>query len=75
MYFKVWLTPLFIGRGSKKRQFMGFFGNIISATVKTVATPIAIVKDVVNVATGEEVNATKKHVESIGDDLEDAFLP
>ena len=38
---------------------MGFFSNIISATVKTVLTPVAVVKDVVNVATGEEVEATK----------------
>lgn len=54
---------------------MGFFGDILSATVKTVIAPVAIVKDVVNVATGEEANATKKHIDSIGDDLEDAFLP
>lgn len=52
---------------------MGFFDNIISATVKTVITPVAIVKDVVNLATDEEVSSTKKHIESIADDLEDAF--
>lgn len=33
---------------------MGFFSNIISATVKTVLTPVAVVKDVVDVTTGEE---------------------
>lgn len=52
---------------------MGFFSNIISATVKTVITPIAVVKDVVNVVTGEEPNATKEHIESIVDDVEDAL--
>jgi len=52
---------------------MGFFDNIISAAVKTVITPIAIVKDVANVVTGEEPDATKKHVESITDDVVDAF--
>jgi len=52
---------------------MGFLDNIISATVKTVISPVAIVKDVVNVATGEEANATKKHVESITDDIDAAI--
>jgi hypothetical protein len=51
---------------------MGFFSEIISATVKTVTTPIAIVKDVVNVAIGEEPDATKKHIESVGDDVKKA---
>ena len=31
---------------------MGFLTNMISATIKTVLTPVAIVKDVVNIATG-----------------------
>lgn len=52
---------------------MGFFSNIISATVKTVITPIAIVKDVVNVVTGEEPDATKKLLESAGKDVEQAI--
>ena len=52
---------------------MGFFSNIISATVKTVLTPVAVVKDVVNVATGEEVEATKKLLQSAREDAEDAF--
>jgi len=51
---------------------MGFFSNIISATVKTALTPVAVVKDVVNVATGEEANATKKLVRSAGEDAADA---
>ena len=42
---------------------MGFLSNIISATVKTVITPVSILKDVANIATGEEADATKKHIE------------
>lgn len=51
---------------------MGFFDNLISATVKTVISPVAVVKDVVNVVTGQEVDSTKKHVKSIIDDLDKA---
>jgi hypothetical protein len=52
---------------------MGFFSNIISATVKTVLTPVAIVKDVVNVATGEDADATKNLLSSAQEDAADAF--
>lgn len=52
---------------------MGFFSNIISATVKTVLTPVAVVKDVVNVATGEEADATKNLLQSAKRDAEDAI--
>jgi hypothetical protein len=48
---------------------MGFLSKIISATVKTVLTPIAIVKDAVNIATGEEADATKDLLESAADDV------
>lgn len=48
---------------------MGFFSDIISATVKTVLVPVAVVKDVVNVATGEDPDATKSLIESAGDDI------
>jgi len=51
---------------------MGFLSNLVSATVKTVLTPVAIVKDVVNVATGEEANATKKLIKSAIKDVDDA---
>ena len=51
---------------------MGFLSKMISATVKTVLTPVAVVKDVVNVATGEEANATKDLLESASDDVSDA---
>lgn len=52
---------------------MGFFSNIIGATVKTVLTPVAVVKDVVNIATGEEADATKNLLQSAKRDAEDAF--
>lgn len=54
---------------------MGLLGSLLSAVVKTAITPIAVVKDVVNVATGEEADAVKKHIESIGDDLDDIVDP
>ena len=52
---------------------MGFFSSIISATVKTVLTPVAIVKDVVNVATGQEADSTKELLESAREDAGDAM--
>jgi hypothetical protein len=52
---------------------MGFFSNIISATVKTVLTPVAVVKDVVNVATGNEADTTKNLLNSAKDDASDAL--
>lgn len=53
---------------------MGFFDKIISATVKTAITPVAIIKDIANVATGQKADATEKHIKSIGDDLDDALF-
>lgn len=50
----------------------GFIADIASAGVKVALTPVAIVKDVVNVATGQEVDATKELISSAGDDLEKA---
>ncbi len=52
---------------------MGFFSNLISATVKTVITPVAIVVDVVKVAKGEEPNTTKDLLRSAGNDVSDAI--
>ena len=54
---------------------MGFFGNVFSSVVKVALTPVAIVKDVVNVATGEEPDTTKNLIEDAvndaGNSLED----
>jgi hypothetical protein len=51
---------------------MGFLGGMFSAVVKTALTPVAIVKDAVNVVTGEEADATKSLLESASDDVKDA---
>jgi hypothetical protein len=51
---------------------MGFLSGIFSATIKTVLTPVAIVKDAVNIATGEEADATKSLLESAAEDVCDA---
>lgn len=51
---------------------MGFLTNLISATVKTVITPVAIVKDVVDVAKGENPENTKKLLESASKDIKKA---
>jgi hypothetical protein len=55
---------------------MGLFdivGSVVSATVKTALTPVAVVKDAYNVATGEEADTTKNLLSSAGEDLEDAW--
>lgn len=51
---------------------MGFLGNIFSATLKTALTPVAIAKDAIKVVVGEEPDSTKRHLKSIGGDIEDA---
>ena len=52
---------------------MGFFSNIISATVKVALTPVAIAADVVKVATGQEADTTKDLLRSAGKDAENAI--
>jgi hypothetical protein len=51
---------------------MGFLSKMFSATVKTALTPVAIVKDAVNVVTGEEADATKLLLESAAEDMSEA---
>lgn len=51
---------------------MGFLSGIVSAVVKTALTPIAVVKDVVNVATDKEVDSTKNLLESASEDAKQA---
>lgn len=51
---------------------MGFFSELISATVKTVLTPVAIIRDVVDVAKGEEPQNTKDLLKSAGKDFDEA---
>ena len=50
----------------------GFIGDVASAGIKTVLTPVAVVKDAVSVVIGDEPTATEKLIESIGESLEDA---
>jgi hypothetical protein len=52
---------------------MGFLSNIVSATIKTALTPVAVVKDVINVATGQDPDTTKNLLESAGEDVSDAI--
>lgn len=51
---------------------MGFLTSIISATVKTALTPLAITKDAINIMTGDEPETTKNLLESVKEDLDDA---
>lgn len=51
---------------------MGFLTNLVSATVKTALTPIAIAKDAIDVATGEDAENTKKLLKSAAKDAERA---
>lgn len=50
---------------------MGFLKGMIGAVVKTALTPIAILEDVVSVATGEAPEAT---VEVLGEVVEDVIV-
>jgi len=55
---------------------MGLFnilGSVASATVKTALTPVAVVKDVYNIAVDNEVDATQNLLGSAVEDLEDAW--
>ena len=51
---------------------MGFLSNMFSAAVKTVLTPVAVVKDVINIATDQEPDTTKNLLESAAEDVSDA---
>mgnify|MGYP000058591777 CR=1 FL=1 len=52
---------------------MGFLSSIVSATIKTALTPVAVVKDAVNVVTGQEADATKRLLESSAEDVKESF--
>ena len=49
---------------------MGLLVNLISATVKTALTPVAIVKDLADVATGNDPENTKNLLKSAAKDAE-----
>ena len=52
---------------------MGFFSNMVSATIKTALTPVSVVMDAVNVVTGEEPDSTKDLISSAIKDAEQGF--
>ena len=52
---------------------MGFFSNMVSATIKTALTPVSIAMDVVNVVTGQEPDSTKDLISSAIKDVEEGF--
>ena len=52
---------------------MGFFSNLVGSVVDIALTPIAVAKDVVNVVTGNETDATKNQIEKAGNKLSDAI--
>lgn len=51
---------------------MGFLTGMFSAVVKTALTPVAIVKDVVNIVSEKEVDATKSLLKSAAEDISEA---
>lgn len=56
----------------KTKNMFGFISELASATIKSASTPIAMAKDVVNIATGNEADETKKLLDSAINDLEKA---
>jgi hypothetical protein len=50
---------------------MSLFSNLISATIKTALTPVALVTDVVHVIKGEEATSTINMVVSATEDVKD----
>lgn len=52
---------------------MGFFSDVLSATVKVVLTPVAVVTDVVAIVKGDEPDNTKELLQSAGEDFDDAI--
>jgi len=54
---------------------MGLFdalSDLTSAVVKTALTPLAVVKDAVDIVTGKEPENTKELLKSAADDLDEA---
>lgn len=51
----------------------GFIGNVVGGSVKIAATPIAVLDDVYNVLSGNEVNSTEMLIKSAGKSFEDGI--
>ncbi len=52
---------------------MSLFSNLISATVKTALTPVALIADVVHVINGETPTSTINMVVSATEDVKDGI--
>lgn len=52
---------------------MSLFNNLISATIKTALTPVALIADVVHVINGEEPTSTINMVVSATEDVKDGI--
>ena len=52
---------------------MGFLTGLFTATIKTALTPIAVVKDAINVVTDKEVDATANLLSSASEDVADSI--
>ncbi len=49
-----------------------FIGDLASATVKIAVTPVALVKDIVDVSNDEDSNTTKELLRSAGEEIKSA---
>lgn len=52
---------------------MGFFGNLIKATVQVAVIPVTIIKDVIDLANGNEPDATLTTLSDASDSLESSL--
>lgn len=51
---------------------MGFFSSLVSTSVKTILSPLAVAKDAMDVVIGNEPTATKELMESTVRDVKKA---
>ena len=51
---------------------MGFLTNLVSSAVKVALTPVAVVKDAVDIVSGNEPTTTKDLLGSAVNDISDA---
>lgn len=51
---------------------MGFLTSLVSSVVKVALTPVAVVKDAVEIVSGNEPNSTRDLLSSAAEDVADA---
>jgi len=66
------IVHLLIGTKLNYFKIMGFLSKLVQSTVKVALTPVAVVKDTVDVVTGTEPKNTQKLLESAVKDVEKA---